>query len=78
MTLNQAQYHARRAAIKEFSAHMRSRHSHGVASRRFDSAEYSARLAYDAKLREYGYDPITNRQDFRFTNAGELIIDQNA
>jgi hypothetical protein len=77
-TLKQAQYHARRAAITEFSAHMSSKHGHGVASRIFDSAEYSARLAYDDKLLEHGYNPLINRVDFRFSNSGEFIIDEKA
>jgi hypothetical protein len=75
-TLKQAQYHAKRAAIVEFSAHMSSKNGHGVASRRFDSAEHSARLAYDAKLQEHGYDPIVDREDFRFLNSGKLIVEE--
>jgi hypothetical protein len=75
ITLKQAQYHAKRAAIVEFSAHMSSKNGHGVSWRRFDSAEYSARLAYDAKLREHGYDPIADREDFRFSNSGQLIVE---
>lgn len=75
-TLKQAQYHAKRAAVVEFSSQMSNKNGCGVSSRRFDSAEYSARLAYDAKLQEHGYDPIADRENFRFSNSGQLIVEE--
>ena len=74
MTQKQAQYQARRAAVAEFSARMSDNHAPGKASQRFDSAELSARLAYDSKLREHGFSPDRDRQDYRFSETGRLII----
>jgi len=73
LTLKQAQYQARRVARVEFLDSMQ--HGNASEAQRFDSADYSARLAYDAKLKEWGFDPISDRQDFWFSQAGELIVE---
>ena len=74
-TLKQSQYQAKRAAICEFKKQMSNKNAPGRAAQRFDCAEYSARLAYDEKLRDDGFDPISSRVNFRFLQNGNFVVD---
>jgi hypothetical protein len=51
----QAEYHARRAYDKEYRKKLHDPGGPGRASELEDAAQYSANLAYEAKLKEHGY-----------------------
>jgi hypothetical protein len=74
-TLKQAQYQAKREAICEFKKQMSNKNASGHVAQRFDSAERSARLVYDGKLRDDGFDPISSRVNFRFLQNGNFVVD---
>lgn len=56
MTKGQALYHARRAYAAEYHRKMGDPMSQGRSSDRIDSAQWSAELAFDHRLREHGFD----------------------
>ncbi len=55
MTRKQAEYQANRASIAAYNRRMRDPQSPGRAWMREDSAQANAKLAYNAKMKEWGY-----------------------